>query len=353
MSEILRIGKTKYMKSFDVIILDSVGVAFSGDSPQFNGLGGSEFEQILLAEGLKASGVSVACINRLPSWCKVRGADYIPIEMVSYDKFECKSLILERSTPVPHENIIKSSRIFRWLTDAGEANNATNGEVRVFVSKWQLEWIGGVGLQEIIHNMLPDWVYDIKPNRNTKANSFIYASAAMKGLTHTLNYFASMKKTREFKNATLKVLNPGYDLPSGIEADGVTFLGALPFHRVVEEMQTCRSFLHISTFKETFGIVHVLAEVLGLNVFVHQATGQDALREVCNSRLVTNNAVEFNQNMEMFGRDPQAFKPEKPNDYRVSSLIPKWLKVLGLPYAMHLDDGNNNKQALELLVQPG
>ncbi len=321
------------MNTYDLIILDAVGVPFTGFTPEYGGLGGSEWEQVLLLEALADRGLRVCSINRLPSKSRVHGVEYWPLSSLEYERFECKTLILERNSPRPALDIVKADRVLRWVTDANPETSDDDDAI-VCVSDWQAELMHGhMAPRYTVHNMLPDWVYDLKPNRNTPAQSFIYASAAMKGLKETLAYFQSMRKTKEFKKAALKVLNPGYDTPKGIEVEGVEFLGALPFRRVVEEMQSCRSMLMVSVFKETFGIVQVLAEVLGLNVFVHQSTGQDALSEVCNSGGVNQNAVVFNNIVGSFANKPQDFVPVAAKDFRVSSIVPKWLDVLGLSVA--------------------
>lgn len=311
---------------YDVLIFDAVGVPFTGYTSDFGGLGGSEWEQVLLLEALAARGYRVAAMNRLPSWSRVRGVDYHPIGTLDFAKFSCKSLILLRNTAKPLD--IDCQSVFRWVTDT-LIEYEDDGAELICVSKWQSD-LHGDDHPQFIHNMLPDWVYDLKPNRNTKANSFIYASAAMKGLTPTLQYFSSMRKTKEFKNATLTVLNPGYDLPGGIEVEGVSFKGALPFRAVVEEMQAHRSMLMVSVFCETFGIVQVLAELLGLNLFIHQSQGRDALSEVCNSPTVTADGARFNATIALYGQDPQKFRPVVAKDFRVSSLIGYWESLLGL-----------------------
>lgn len=318
----------RFVYHFDVIIADSVGVPFYGDSYKFSGMGGSEFEQILLAEELVKNGKTVACLNKSPSWSRARGVEYFPLDILSYEKFECESLILERGTKRPSRDEISSKKLFRWVTDSYWGQQDDDAWI-VCVSRWQAELKSGHDEKiMIIRNMIPDWVYDIKPNRNTKANSFIYASAAMKGLQETINYFSTMKKSKEFRDATLTVMNPGYDSPKDVVADGVTFKGSLPFSEVVKEMQKCRSMIHVSTFKETFGIAHVLAELLGLNVFVFQTQGEDALNEVMNG-CKTDRPDIFNSLMAKYGKEPQSFLPKSPKfDYRASTIIKQWMEII-------------------------
>lgn len=339
------------MRQFDVIFFDSVGVPFGGDTPRYCGLGGSEFEQILVAEELAKNGIKVACINRLLSWSRVRGVEYFPLEILSYEKFSCESLVLERSSPTPVSDCLSFDKKFRWVTDA--VPMVEENESIICVSNWQASQIRNTDNKHVVYNMIPDSVYEVEKNRNTKQNSFIYASAAIKGLQQTLDYFSSMRKTKEFKNATLKVLNPGYDLPEKIKVDGVEFVGSVPFSKVIKEMLSCRSLLHVSTFKETFGIAHVLAEILGLNLFVLQANGPDALSEVCNSYGVVETQTGFNGKLASFANNTSLFKPVEPRDFRSSKIVKDWMNLLGFSCKSTLIDGQNHESGISLLVQPG
>ena len=320
------------MTDFDVILFDACGMPFIGSTPEHQGLGGSEWEEVLLAEALAGAGYRVAVMSRSPTRARVRGVEYLPHDLLGLDTFTCQTLIVERNSVIPRD--IKANRTIRWLQDVMIDFTCDVDEL-VCVSDWQRSSIKGTA--RTIPNMLPDWVYDLPPNRNTPAGSFIYASAVIKGLRPTLQYFDAMKKTKPFKLATLDVLSPGYDTPEKMALAGVKFVGSLPFKRVVEQMQRCRSMLYVSAFKETFCIVAALAEVLGLNLFILQSTGPDALTEVCNSPLITHDNAKFNELMKRYAERPNDFKPVEAKDYRVSSVLPRWLDVLSLtvPYPAH------------------
>lgn len=319
---------------YDVILLDSCGVHYNGFKPDIEGLGGSETEAIWLLEALAAKGLKVASINKIASAAKKSGVYYIPLTSLEFTQYRCKTLILQRYTPPPLD--ISFEKAIIWVTDLYspaydvhlplfEAHDAT----LVGVSDYQLaQFPEGFKKRQRIYNSLPDWVYDLPSNRNTPANSFIYASANVKGLKNTLHFFKSLKESKPFKNATLAVLSPGYDAPAHIDMNGVDYKGALPFKRVVEEMQKCRNVLHVQAMPETFGISQTLAEVLGLNVFVLQAAGKDALSEVCNSKLITTNENQFHANFTKFATESQSFKPVQAKDYRMSTIVNEWLSLL-------------------------
>ena len=314
------------MKAYDVMTVDAVGMPFTGSTPELQGLGGSEWEQILLLEELARRGYRVAAMNRVSAWSRVNGVDYLPLGMVEYDVPPAERVIFMRNTP--HQRRPDWHRHARWITDNAPDEETGPLEV-VCVSDWQAKTCRPLEQSEVIHNMLPDWVYDLPHTRNTPAQSFIYASAAMKGLRETLAYFAQMKATKEYRNATLTVCSPGYDRPDKIEQPGVTWKGALPFAALVEEMQQHRSLLHVSTCPETFGIAHVLAETLGLNVFVLRTAGPDALSEVLVSP-VYDNIGHFNAALTTHGDYPQQWKPFTAKEYRQSRIVDEWCRVLGL-----------------------
>ncbi len=258
---------------------------------------------------------------------------YLPTSALEGAEFKTKTLIVERCSPAPTS--IKAEQTLCWATDTYHEGYDIQAEhTMVFVSSWQSQGFPTDKFKKrvIIPNMLPDWVYELKPNRNTPATSFIFASAASKGLKATLAYFESMRTSRDLRGAKLTVATPGYDGIKDPKAKGVNYLGALPFRALVKEMQATRNLLYVSTFQETFCIVAVLAEVLGLNLFVYQGRGRDAMSEVCNSPGISAKQDEFNARVQAFAAAPQSLRSKNrdafgtdANDYRVSSVLPAWL----------------------------
>ena len=49
----------------DVILFDSIGMSYDGNTLHTNGMGGSEFQAILLLEVLVKFGKSVICLNNI------------------------------------------------------------------------------------------------------------------------------------------------------------------------------------------------------------------------------------------------------------------------------------------------
>lgn len=337
---------------FDVISFDACGQPFDGWTPELSGLGGSESQDILVLEALAARGYRVLSLNRIPSPAFRNGVLYYPIGMaLAEGKLKTKNLILNRISALPmnietERTFIRATDIYSEFSGYGIHEQLfTDGEQKptlVCVSKWQANGFPADWPKVVIPNMLPGWVYeeDRKKPRNAPAHAFIYASAALKGLQETIDLFAQLKKSPAFKNATLDVCCPAYSAPQSVTAPGVRYLGSLGFVDLVAAYQKHRHLLHVSTFQETFGIAHVLAEVLGLCPIVLQARGADALSEVLNATTVTTEQSRFKAVLEQIGKDPQSFRNASsdgggfdPKDYRASTVIEQWLRLLdGVPH---------------------
>lgn len=329
---------------FDVISFDAIGQPFDGWTPELSGLGGSESQDILVLEALAARGLRVLSLNRIPSPAVRNGVRYVPLGMaLAEGTLKTKTLILNRTSALPAN--IEAERVLIRATDVYNdfsgygiheplfADGAQKPTL-VCVSEWQAKGFPAEWPKVVIPNMLPDWVYDEdrKKPRNAPAHAFIYASAALKGLQETINLFGDLRKLPAFKNATLDVCCPAYSAPGGIEVHGVRYLGSLGFRDLVSAYQKHRHLLHVSTFPETFGIAHVLAEVLGLCPIVMQSRGTDALTEVLNSRTVTADTETFKSFVMQLSIGAQSLRPSEPKDYRASTIIEQWLDLIGVRY---------------------
>ncbi len=198
----------------------------------------------------------------------------------------------------------------------------------VAVSKWAEGLFPATWNKTNIHNMVPDWVYDYKVAKDQ--NQFIYASATIKGLPSTVECFKELKKTYFFKKHELSVLSPGYDDPHAeiLKKNKVHFAGSLPFSDVVKNIARSGSMLYVNDFPETFAISPVMAEILGCNVFVYCTKGIGALNETLNTPLVTDNKEQFWNSLMEFGKNSNSMPKVKANDYRVSTIIKKWLDLV-------------------------
>lgn len=109
-----------------------------------------------------------------------------------------------------------------------------------------------------------------------------FFSSPHKGLKQTVELFQELRK--KTPSLSLVVANPGY-LPDMVP-DGVTFLGQLPHHRVLEEMSKCEALFYPQTvFPETFGLVLAEANAMGTPVLAHDfGAAREVLMATHNNR---------------------------------------------------------------------
>jgi len=321
-----------YLPDFDVILVDTIGMPFIGSTAIYNGMGGSEFEQILLLEELVKNGKSVMSINNTPVAAFEKGVHYYPKDVLKFQNFKCKTLIVERTTPVPTN--IEFEKLLIWATDMPNDTYSVHGPwfnnpkaTLVSVSDWHGSLFANIQNKKTIYNMIPDSVYDMKVAKNF--NKFIYTSAGIKGLNETVEFFKEIKKNYFFKKTELLVLNPGYDKVDVelLKKNKINFGGTLPFGNVLMETANSGVLFYVNKMPETFGISVVLAEILGCAPFVLCLNGFGALKEVSNSPYITNNVDEFQKNLIEFTKKQNSYK-NPAQDFRSSKIIKDWLAVI-------------------------
>lgn len=290
---------------FDVVIYDSVGLPISHKLYDQQALGGSEFQQLLLAEKLAESGYNVAYLSKnlvshLQKYDK-GNLYYYPLNT----QLETKNLILVRNSP--YNNNIKFKKVFVWAHDTNYGNiyNEAHGDLfhkynanLICVSNWQAKLFEPLGWKiSVIYNSIPDWVFNYPiPN---KKKQFIYASAAWKGLHQTINVFNQLKQQPKFQDYKLIVLNPGYDGFDGktLNNPDIVWQGAVKFNEVVKHIAESEALLYYNTMAETFGIVPVLASLLETTPLIYQTDKQwesgGALPEIIGESWVANNFNDF------------------------------------------------------------
>lgn len=328
-----------FNEKFDVIIFDNVGMPYTGSTFRMGALGGSEFETVLLAEGLAASGYKVAILNSFRFATLENKVYYLPVDSLNNHVMKCKTLLVMRSSPVPQGRIEFDELLF-WFTDLPNENHLSN--ISNFIAPGRpatgicvSEWHKSIQPQgwnfAAIPNMIPDWVYELKPMQKNK-NKYIYASAAMKGLPQTIEVWREFRKNYFMKKAELFVASPGYDQPDleQLKSNKIQFLGNLPFDVLVKELQSSQYMFYVNNnFPETFCIVAVLAEILGVVPQILTMGHPGALPEVLsNNQFVTNHLDKFQNFVFENAKTVPELKPAK--DYRVSTILPKWIKALKL-----------------------
>lgn len=327
------------MQKYDLIIFDNVGMPYTGTTYRFGGLGGSEFEIILLAEGLAAKGYKVAVFNGFRYPCTEYGVDYWPTDILNGDQtISCKTLLIMRNSPVPVGKI-EFDNIRFWFTDLPNENQITQLSnwlapgrhgVGICVSSWHKSLFPTTWNTTYIHNMIPDWVYDLAPKTKNPITQ-IYCSAALKGLDSTIDVWKELKKSYFLKKSELNVCHPGYDSidVKKLEANKINFLGSLPFDKLVETLRTTQHMFYVNAFPETFCIVGALCEVLGVTPQILVLQHPGALNEVlANNHFVTNDFDKFQKFVFENAKTPPVLR--KAKDYKVSTILPKWIKELKL-----------------------
>jgi len=313
----------------DVILFDSIGSPYDGNTMHQSGMGGSEFQAILLLEELVKEGYKVICLNNYNTESFVNGVLYAPNTYTNKYKFKCNNLIIHRYSDVPK---IAHKKAFVWATDLNGVHNLKFYKLfeekkltLVTLSQFQNDLFPKFWDKHVIYFMIPDWVYEYSIPDNKK--NFIYASSLMKGYNSTLSMWKYLKDQKILSNTDiLNVCLPGYDNPLQDISDknyGVNYLGTLKFKEVVELMAKCRGMFYVNTMPETFGISVVLADILKTTSFVFGINGLGSLPELVNNKNLTTDMQEY---INMFKN--YSTKDSTPRNFRPKMVIKWWKKIL-------------------------
>jgi hypothetical protein len=312
----------------DVILFDSIGMSYDGNTLHTQGMGGSEFQAILLLEELAKLGKSVICLNNVTEQKKINGVMYLPNTSVNQYQFQCKNLIIHRYSDIPK---IAHKKAFVWVTDLNGPHNLKfytlfeqNKLELICLSEFQANQFPGNWTKHVIYFMIPDWVYDYKLPQ--EKSGYVYASSLMKGYSGTLEYWKFLKTNGVFNGKQLNVCLPGYDNPSSdisMPIYDINYLNTLPFKDVVDVIAKCEGMFYVNIMPETFGISVVLAEILQTTPYVLGLNGLGSLREVLNGSTITTDMKTF---IDYFKKEkPQ---PTKPRQFKSEMVMKRWKKIL-------------------------
>jgi hypothetical protein len=312
----------------DIILFDNIGIPYNGDTLNKQGMGGSEFQAILLLEELAKLNKKVICLNNSNKECEIKNVLYLPHNYRYKFNFKCNHLIIHRNSSIP--NNILHKKCYQWITDNNSYLNLEffdileNNKCKLItLSKFSEDQFPNNWNKHIINFMIPDWVYNYEIPENKE--HYIYASSLMKGYQSTLNHWAYLKNKTDILNGkNLNVCLPGYDNPSHDISDktlNVNYLGSLAFEKVVELMAKSEGLFYINTMPETFCITAVLAEILKTTPHIFCLNGYGALQEVLNTKSVVRNFKDFIINI------TEQKKCESPNNYKSKIIIDKWLNI--------------------------
>ena len=313
----------------DVILFDSIGSPYDGNTMHQSGMGGSEFQAILLLEELAKEGYKVICLNNCNTESFINGVLYAPNTYTNKYKFKCNNLIIHRYSDIPK---IASKKAFMWATDLNGVHNLKFYKLfeekkltLITLSQFQNDLFPKFWDKHVIYFMIPDWVYEYSIPENKK--NFIYASSLMKGYSSTLPLWKYLKNEKILSQTDmLNVCLPGYDNPVQDISDedyGVNYLGTLKFKEVIELMAKCRGMFYVNTMPETFGISVVLADILKTTPFVYGVNNLGGLPELVDNKNLTTDMQEY---INMFKN--YSIKDSSPRNFRPKMVVKWWKKVL-------------------------
>jgi hypothetical protein len=313
----------------DVILFDSIGSPYDGNTMHQSGMGGSEFQAILLLEELAKEGYKVICLNNCNTESFINGVLYAPNTYTNKYKFKCNNLIIHRYSDIPK---IASKKAFMWATDLNGIHNLKFYKLfeqkkltLITLSQFHNDLFPKFWDKHVIYFMIPDWVYEYSIPENKK--NFIYASSLMKGYSSTLPLWKYLKNEKILSQTDmLNVCLPGYDNPVQDISDenyGVNYLGTLKFKEVIELMAKCRGMFYVNTMPETFGISVVLADILKTTPFVYGVNNLGSLPELVDNKNLTTDMQEY---INMFKN--YSIKDSAPRNFRPKMVVKWWKKVL-------------------------
>ena len=312
----------------DIILFDTIGSPYTGETAITSGMGGSEFQAILLLEEFAKLGKKVICLNNTQVEKSYNDVLYLPNNSVFKYKIKCDHLILHRNSVIPK---IPHKHCYQWVTDNNSPHNLPyyqyldSGKMKmVTLSNYSSQQYSDSWNKSVINFIIPDWVYDYK--LPTIKKDYIYASSLMKGYGYTLEYWKYLKSINKLQDKRLKVCLPGYDNPQNDISENsldVDYLGTLTFKQVVELMASCEGLFYANFMTETFCISAVLAEILQTTPYIYCLNGYGALKEVLNSDTIVDNNKQFFDDV-INGRKCDI----TPKDYRSDIVMKQWCELM-------------------------
>lgn len=315
----------------DVILFDTVGTPYNGNTYKATGMGGSEFQSILLLEELSKKGYKTICLNNTKTESLINNVLYVPNSSIKKYKFKCNNLIIHRTSSIPE---IHFKKAFLWVTDLNNILNLKyynlfkNKQISlVTLSEYHYNLFPQSWEKYIINFIIPDIVYNYTTNSSKKSNNYIYSSSLMKGYSSTLEFWKFLKLNKILQDAdVLNVCLPGYDNPEYSLSNkelNINYLGSLSFEKVIEVTHSCSGMFYVNTLPETFGISVVLADILNTVPYVCSISDLGALPELVNPKYLTTDIDKFVS----FFKSPCSYQPKR-KDCTTKTIIQEWEKIL-------------------------
>lgn len=260
---------------FDVVIYADVGLPFDLETTE--GVGGSEFAAIRLAETLAREKIDVLLLTRKPWTLKIKSPFLACAHIGFAHEFSCHTLVTWRYSQLPTSLSFKR-HVVSLHDMPGNVHDhlsiaAENGCEFVAVSAWQKSLFPKEWSITVISPLLPPEV-DSAPTLEKKAGVYLFPSAAIKGLSETIAAWTLLRLRSWMEGTELRVLASGYDSLGSVNRGpvrddlGITFLPNLNFSEFLREIQTCEAIFVVNTFPETYGVPFAIANAVGTRAHV-------------------------------------------------------------------------------------
>ena len=320
--------------TWDVILYDehqSWSPSINASARDGKGIGGWEVFQVQIASWLAAAGYRVWAINPGSRPDRHEKGVYYGLGDPA-DTVQCRALILGRHSRIP--DWIQADKTVTSAVDdpthtRHDYDHLKGKSLIVCISEWQAVLYRDLGHDAIaIPSMISDEIY-ARPRPASK-RGMVCVSAWNKGTDATLALYADMRR-RWPALPDLYVGSPygaPMDAARRVQHYGAKYLGgALKPGEVVSALEGAEAVFRVCIAPETFGVTDAIAEVVGTRVHALFTRGLGASREVLASSYLTEDSETFEVGvLKALGKP--ATQPK--SDYRVSTIMPRWLPVLGL-----------------------
>jgi hypothetical protein len=287
--------------------------------------GGSEVHLSHLVEGFVAAGHSVCILG--PYEGPDEDGVIFRFAETPHQQVRCDLLVV--CGPNSHPDWIKARRAVALVAHGPEVAIPGFRAEPICCSEFQADMWRKAGYAPIvIPCFVPDDYYDLA-SVPKDPRRFINASPRNKGADVTLYEWA---KLRERLPGAELVWTCGYDAPppEALKTPGVRWLGKLPPRQLAMEIAKSAGLFHASTSAETFFVVAAIAEIARVRCHI-LCKHFGAIRTTVNSPLVTMDPEQWREDMVDAYR--QGIAPIRAwygdaNDYRFSTLMPRWLELV-------------------------
>lgn len=250
---------------------------YSPDTWLENGLGGSEYAVMKLAEHMKLSGDDVIVTGEVITG-EYNGVKYLNYSDLGRDQhydvviatnyihylpeLDSREITFDKSYFWIHNNEYYPYYWGTILDDMGSEHIQNSRLTKIIaVSKYsanilETKYPKMKGKVEVLPNATDPWDWNSVNTTDKIKDRFIYTSAADRGLANLLEMWPDIKKIKP--NATLLVATPPYGLDwysSYVDTyQDVEFVGALPPSRLYDEIGKSEYWVYPSYYDETFCI---------------------------------------------------------------------------------------------------